>query len=231
MNLYQHLFFDLDRTLWDYDKNASEALEEILENHGLMATIENFDNFWMYFEKHNNEVWDLFKNGQIDKEVLRNQRFELTLNDFGIDDSILAQKLNEDFLILSPKKSRLMDGAIEILTYLNKNRYRLYILTNGFTHIQQIKLKESGLQNYFDRVFTSDKIGTSKPHRRMFEYAVKSVNAKKKESLMIGDDLQVDILGAQSFGMDQVYYNPKKLIHSELPTYEIVNLSELKSIL
>ncbi len=231
VKIYRHLFFDLDRTLWDYDKNANEALAEILELHGLMPVFKNVEQFWKSFEKHNDELWDLYRNGIIKKEYLRDHRFELTMNDFGTSNPELAQKLNEDFLKLSPKKTGLVDGAIDLLSYLKTKRYRMHILTNGFTHIQNLKMKESGLQNYFEHLFTSDKIGTNKPNRRMFEYAVKCVNAKKSESLMIGDDLRVDILGAQGFGMDQVYYNPSILPHQENPTFEISSLSELKMIL
>ncbi len=231
LKTYRHIFFDLDSTLWDYNKNSIEALAEIIDNHGLIPTVKNIENFYKYFSKNNNKVWELYNNGLIKKDVLRNKRFEMTLNDFGIINPELAKKLNEDFLKLSPTKTGLIDGTIDILNYLKTKKYNLYILTNGFTHIQNIKIKDSQIHTYFHRIFTSDIIGTSKPHRKMFEYAVKSVNAKKMECLMIGDDLKIDILGAQNFGIDQVYFNPEKTAHNEHPTYEIITLSELKSIL
>jgi putative hydrolase of the HAD superfamily len=231
LKTYRHIFFDLDSTLWDYDKNSIAALAEIIDIHGLIPTVINVENFWKYFSKNNDTVWELYNNGLINKDILRNRRFEMTLNDFGINNPELAQKLNEDFLKLSPKKTALIDGTIELLTYLKSKKYNLYIITNGFTHIQNIKMKDSKINVYFERIFTADIIKSSKPHRKIFEYAVKSSNAKKKDCLMIGDNLKLDILGAQNFGMDQVYFNPKNITHNEHPTYEIGALSELKSIL
>jgi len=231
MTSYQHLFFDLDRTLWDYDKNSREALAEILENHGLIPMLQSFENFLTIFNRHNEEVWEEYKKGLISKEELRNKRFELTLKAYGMNDPPLAQKLNDDFLILSPKKTHLIEGAIDLLTYLKSKHYHLYILTNGFTYIQLTKMKESGLTIYFDQIFTSDKLGHTKPQRKMFEYAIKSVNAKKNRSIMIGDELQTDIIGAQNFGIDQVYFNPLNAPHDKHPTYEISNLAELKVLL
>ena len=231
LTIYRHLFFDLDRTLWDYDKNATEALSEILEMQGLMPVFGTIENFWRSFDKYNDALWTKYRNGELTKEALRIQRFEKTFNDYGISNPELASKLNQDFLKLSPQKTTLVDGAIDLLSYLKSKKYHLYIITNGFTHIQNIKMRESGLQVYFEQLFTSDKVGANKPNRRMFEHAVKTVNAKKSESLMIGDDLQVDILGAKNFGIDQVYFNPQKLMHNEIPTYEISSLPELKLIL
>jgi putative hydrolase of the HAD superfamily len=107
----------------------------------------------------------------------------------------------------------------------------MFIITNGFTHVQKLKVKHAGLEGYFERMFTSDNVGAHKPNRSMFAYCIQSVNARKSESLMIGDNLKVDILGAKNFGIDQVYYNPGKLSHSENVTFEIEHLLELKNIL
>ena len=103
----------------------------------------------------------------------------------------------------------------------------MFLLTNGFKEVQDIKIKTTGLDAYFDHMFTSDEIGYQKPHRKIFEHAIKSVNAKKAQSLMIGDDLKIDIDGARKFGIDQVYFNPQKTKHQGNCTFEITQLSDL----
>lgn len=228
---YRHLFFDLDRTLWDYDLNAALALQEVFENYKLQSLFNDFDNFKSKFEKYNDQVWEDYVLGLIKKNDLRILRFELLLKDCGVIDYELAVSLNRDYLKICPMKTNLISGAIELLEYLKDKRYHLYILTNGFTHIQEKKMSASGLNPYFLKLFSSDKSGHTKPQRAMFENAIKSVNARKKESLMIGDDLKIDILGAKTFGIDQVYYNPSKAIHSETVTYEINFLQEMKEFL
>jgi putative hydrolase of the HAD superfamily len=231
MRKYNFLFFDLDCTLWDYENNAAKALEIIFEKFELGNSFNNQEHLISLFSKYNDLLWNEFREGRIHKEVLRIRRFEMCLSDVGIENRELAVSLNENFLDLSPKSTGLMPGTIEILDYLKEKKYNLFIITNGFTQIQELKMKYSGLEAYFEKMFTSENVGSNKPNREMFEYAVKSVNAIKKQSLMIGDDLKVDIIGARKFGIDQVFYNPKKISHSETVTYEIEDLLELRKIL
>jgi putative hydrolase of the HAD superfamily len=127
-------------------------------------------------------------------------------------------------------QTALIPNAKYILKYLIKN-YSLYIITNGFMDVQLAKIKNSGLSGYFKKIFTSEHARSSKPNRGIFEYALKSVNARKKESLMIGDDLEIDIKGAREFGIDQVYFNPSGIRHNDRLTYEIHSLLELKDLL
>ena len=231
MPRYRHLFFDLDCTLWDYHVNSTEALHELFETYQLHELFDKFENFRETFGKHNEEVWKAYREGRIHKDTLRVLRFERTLKDYGITNFELAHKLNSDFINISPRKTKLMPGTMEVLGYLKSNHYQMYIITNGFTQIQEIKVETSGLADFFIKMFTPENIGYIKPHRAIFEYAVKSVNVRKAESLMIGDDLQVDIIGARDFGMDQVYFNPHKIPHNEKITYEILTLFELREFL
>ncbi len=157
-------------------------------------------------------------------------RFTLTLGELKISDSSLIELISEAYLELMPQKSNLVKDAYEVLDYL-KSKYHLYILTNGFHETQNRKLANSGISHYFSGIITSEDAGWSKPDRRIFEYALKSVHAKKTESLMIGDDLHVDIEGAKNFGMDQVFFNRKKIIHDIKTTCEISELKELMLIL
>ena len=228
---YRHLFFDLDRTLWDYDQNSSEALFEIYQSYGLLAIFENFGNFHKAFIRYNNQLWKEYRERKIHKDQVRHLRFEKTLMEYGTADTGLANKLNNDFLEISPRKPHLVPGAIELLELLQKKRYGLYIITNGFTEIQLLKMESTGLMKYFQKIFTSENSKSNKPQRAIFEHAVTSVNAKKKESLMIGDDLEADIIGARNFGIDQVYFNPERIAHSEKITLEITQLNQLYRIL
>ena len=227
---YRHLFFDLDRTLWDYENNASEALNEIYHAYNLVTIFAGFSNFHLTFTKHNNDLWKEYREGKVHKDILRTLRFERTLLDYESINPSLAIELNNDFLEISPRKPHLIPGAIQLLEYLIKMRYNLYIITNGFTKIQLLKMETSGLTGYFDKIFTSENTRSNKPQRAIFEHAVTSVNARKLQSIMIGDDLETDIIGARNFGIDQVYFNPEGISHNEKITYEISELTELLKI-
>ncbi|MDP4210209.1 MAG: YjjG family noncanonical pyrimidine nucleotidase [Bacteroidota bacterium] len=227
---YRHLFFDLDRTLWDYDLNAAEALAEIYQTHNLAQTVGGLDSFRESFAKYNDLLWTDFREGRIRKNTLRTLRFERILADFGITNPDMAEKLNTDFLNSCPRKANLIPGTIELLDYLKEQRYSLHIITNGFIRIQRIKMESSGIADYFQRIFSFENTGGHKPHRAIFAHAVTSVNARKVDSLMIGDDMEVDIVGARNYGIDQVYFNPGHVVHSGKTTYEVFELSEIKGI-
>ena len=229
--IYRHLYFDLDRTLWDYETNAYEAICEVYDKYNLEPIFKDYDNFWNSFNKYNDALWSQYQKGTIKKEALRVRRFELALLDYKTKNKDLAIKLNDAFLHISPRKPGLISGANEVLDYLKSKSYHMYILTNGFTQIQEIKMESAGLNPYFEKMFTTENTKSQKPKRAIFEHALKSVHARKIESLMIGDDLEVDIIGARNFGMDQVYFNPEKIKHQEKITYEISSLLELKNIL
>ncbi|HEX2935481.1 MAG TPA: YjjG family noncanonical pyrimidine nucleotidase [Bacteroidales bacterium] len=231
MKKYRYVYFDLDSTLWDYENNATKALSVLYEKYVLEKYFQVFAQFRMLFFKYNEILWEDYREGRLQKDLLRTRRFEMCFNEVGFEDPGLSEELNTEFLNISPRSEALMPGTLEILEYLREKKYRLFIITNGFTHIQKLKIKHTGLEGFFEKMFTSDNVGAHKPHRSMFDYCIKSVHAKKAESIMIGDDLKVDILGAKACGIDQVYYNPSKLIHSEVITYEIEHLLDLKKIL
>lgn len=225
---YRYLFFDLDRTLWDFQTNSEETLREIFYSRQLERRTGGFADFYDTWNHHNERLWGALQKGEITKEALRIQRFEETLRAFGIDDPQLATNLNADYLRICPAKTALLDGALETLDYLKSNSYKLYILSNGFTRIQKMKLAASQLEPYFDMLFTSEWAGCSKPKPGIFRKAFSYVNATKKMSLMIGDDQKADILGAQQFGIDQVWFNPSGKERVTTPTYEISRLADLR---
>jgi putative hydrolase of the HAD superfamily len=230
MKKYKHIYFDLDRTLWDFDSNAKETFQDIYEKHELHKIFNNFDNFYHTYVKHNERLWKIYRDGKIKKSVLAFKRFALTLEEFGVKDEGLAKIIGQDYIEISPTKKRLFPGTYETLEYL-KNKYNLYIITNGFNEVQFTKLKNSKLDTFFKKIFTSENAGAQKPNAKIFEHALKSVNARKKESVMIGDDIDTDIIGAKKFGLDQVYFNPLGKKHSEDITHEITSLKELQNIL
>lgn len=228
---YQHLFFDLDRTLWDFDKSAYQTFCDLFETHGLsQKNIPDVDVFFKTYNQVNELLWDQYRAGTLTKEILRDLRFKQTLMKFGIDDAKLAERLSEDYLYLSPRNVHLFPQASEVLAVLQKD-YHLHMITNGFEEVQRIKLSTSGLGQYFQTIVTSEEAGVKKPDPKIFHYAMDKAGADATESLMIGDDLEVDVLGAKAVGMDQIFFNPEKVAHNNQPTYEIAALAELTAIL
>lgn len=228
---YKHIFIDLDRTLWDFERSAQQTFEEIYRKHNLkergIPSLEEFDKF---YTQHNNRLWSYYRKGQIKKEVLSVQRFELTLKDFSIRDTELSKQVASDYVNLSPTMVNLFPYTHEILTYL-KSKYTLHIITNGFEEVQQKKLDSADLRKYFTKIITSEMAGYKKPEAEIFNYAFKVSGAKATESLMVGDDLKVDILGAKAIGMDQIYVNYHKARHQEKPNFEVSSLIEIEKIL
>ncbi len=227
---YRHLFFDLDRTLWDFESNSIITLNIIFEKQGLHKIFPDFKIFVEHYKRHNEILWDLYRKGLITKDKLRNERFLRTLQEFSCEDEKLAKKIGDDYIELSPQQTGLFPGTIETLDYL-KTKYNMHIITNGFVEVQYTKLKNSGLKHYFDRIITSEEAKASKPKPEIFHCAISSSQAKKTESLMIGDDLKNDIIGAKKYGIDQVFFNPNKTVHQEKVTFEIQSIKELMDIL
>jgi len=233
--IYKHIFFDLDHTLWDYESNAKLTLFELHDRFELDAIgISTAQEFYFHFTKINDELWNQFNVGKITKFELRDSRFPSIFEASGAimkmvpDD--LFKRISRDFILECSKKSGVFAGAKEILDYLQPN-YPLHIITNGFEETQSVKLKSAGIDRYFNQVITSERAGSKKPLKGIFNYAMKHAKAVPEDSIMIGDNLIADIKGARDFGIDQVYFNPEKKPHQQVSTYEISNLTELKSIL
>ena len=229
-NKYHHIYFDLDRTLWDFESNSRESLNDLYIYFNLNNSFESAGEFIQIYHKHNDRLWAQYREGNLTKEILRYKRFELTLREKKIRDKQLAKDAGEKYLSLSVSKTILFPHTHEILEYLS-NKYNLYILTNGFRETQFSKLRNCQLEKYFKKVFTSETIGYNKPHPKIFQWAVKSVNALKDECIMIGDDIEVDIEGAGKFGMDTVFFNPNNEQITVKPDFEINDLIEIKNFL
>jgi len=231
MTKYKHLFIDLDKTLWDFDANALITLNEMYKTYHLKNKgIPSFDCFLTYYKAYNHTLWDQYKNGEIDKEFLSFERFNGSLKNFSINDTELAKTMAREYIRISPTKTKLYPNAIEVVEDLSR-KYQLHILTNGFSEVQFVKVKNSGLAPFFKTIITSEMAGFQKPNSRIFQFALNKTSARKEETLMIGDDLEADILGAQKAGIDQIYVNFEKKAHKENPLHEVNSLLEVLDIL
>ena len=228
---YKHLFFDLDHTLWDFDKNSEVTWRGLYETYKLAELgIPEFEEFFRVYTIHNDRLWERFRNKFIKREELRWKRIWLTLLDFRVPNSALAYEMSAAYLEILPTQTLLMPYTKEILDYC-KDKYELHLITNGFEMTQRQKLHYAGIGDYFKEVVTSEKSNSMKPHGEIFSYALQCTGAECAQSLMIGDAIDIDILGAINAGWDSVYYNPNHLAHNRKPTYEIKHLQELTSIL
>lgn len=231
MKHYKHIFFDLDRTLWDFDAAAEVAFEKIYDKYNLKSlNIPSAHDFHVVYHPLNERLWALYRINAITKEHLNRQRFLDPLAHYGIHDVELADKLSEDYVYFSPRIVKLIPGTMELLDYL-KPKYQLHLITNGFQEIQNIKLIESGMSDYFSSLTVSEEVGYKKPSPEIFNYALQKAHAKVEESIMIGDEMAVDINGARAIGMDQVFFNPNGISYEEAATYEVRTLMEIKNIL
>lgn len=232
MGNYRHLFFDLDHTLWDFEANSRLTLSELYTQMGLRDRgVDDFDRFHKNYLVHNEKLWDRYRKGFIKTEELRWKRMWLTLLDFKIGDEKLAREMGAVFLDLLPTRKLLFPYTLEILTYLKQNNYQLHLITNGFEKTQHAKLQHSGLTGFFGEVITSEGSNSLKPHKAIFDFALEKTGAKAEESIMLGDDLDVDIAGARGAGLDQVYINHlNKPLPDIKPTFTVLQLKELEAI-
>lgn len=229
MKKYKHIFFDLDRTLWDFETNSRAAFVHLYDKYQLEKSVSSPESLFLSYYKHNEALWELIRKGKIGKDDLRSKRFVLTLGDFGIVDNNLAKSIGDDYMELCPAMPHLVGGSLKVVERLH-HHYQLHIITNGFPDVQEIKMEKSGLKPFFNKLITSEEAGWQKPNVSIFHYAVKEVNAQIEECIMVGDDLNVDVIGARNAGMDQVFFNREGIKHEEKVTFEIGGLKELLSI-
>lgn len=228
---YRHIFFDLDHTLWDFDANSRQTLEELYLFFELQTRgVHTFDIFFQHYTAHNEKLWDRFRKGFIKMDDLRWKRMWLTLLEFKIGNEKLAREMAARFLDLLPTRKLLFPYTVEILTYLTNKGYRLHLITNGFEQIQHNKLKNSGIHSYFIEVITSEGSSFVKPNKEIFEYAFQKTNALPEESIMIGDNVEADIQGGINAGIDQIYVNHLNIEPAVQPTYTVYSLKELENI-
>ncbi len=230
MKKYTHLFFDLDRTIWDFDASAEDSFNRMFNKYDLKEKgIPSLAAFKARYDIHNDLLWSWYRKGEILKELLNVKRFEMSLADFGIIDSGISSGMAEDYVIVNPDKAFLFPYAIESLEYLAP-KYPLHLITNGFQEVQEQKFNIARLDSFFKTVTTSEEAGIKKPEPEIFHFAMNKAGTTAIESIIIGDDLAVDVVGARNVGMDQVYFNTEGKRHKEEVTFEIKSLKELMDI-
>jgi YjjG family noncanonical pyrimidine nucleotidase len=229
--MYRHLFFDLDHTLWDFDRNSAESIAELYDTHRLADRgVPSADAFAEQFIIINKQLWADYDRDLIAHEYIREHRFPLVMNALGLTDTTGCAELNTDYLRLLPRKAHLTDAARDILEYLH-GRYRMHIITNGFAEIQAVKMASADIAHFFEHVVTTTAADAKKPDPRIFEYALTVSGATVSESLMLGDNYEADILGAKAVGLDTVFYNPKGEVVADPASFDIRHWHELKEIL
>jgi putative hydrolase of the HAD superfamily len=229
---YQHLFFDLDHTIWDFEMNSKETLLDLHHKYNLTAKgIQDFDAFFDQYSIHNHRLWDRYTKGFIKQDELRWKRIYLSLLEYKIADETLSKAMSFDYLDILPNKKNLFPYTIEILDYLKTKGYQMHLITNGFESVQFKKIENSNLTPYFKEVITSEGSNSLKPHKEIFEYALQKAGAKLEQSIMIGDNEAADIQGAINIGMDSIFVNHLKVTPTVPATYTITHLKELEGIL
>ena len=224
---YKYILIDLDRTLWDIDSNSRNALRKTIA--ALTPEIDS-EAFFIPYEKHNQPLWDLYEQGVIDKETLRVERIHKPLNYFGEYSRELASDFSTLFLENMTKEKDLMPNVEIMLEHLKRKGCRISVVTNGFKEVQDRKLRNSGIRQYFESLIISEEVGYHKPAPEIYEIAIRSLGGTKEESLMIGDNFDTDIQGAIDCGIDQNYYNYKRKECSGRPTYMVADLKEILDI-
>lgn len=225
----QHIFFDLDHTLWDFDTNSKLAITELYSEFNITNLGISLEDFTPVYLRCNEYCWDMYRKNLMKKDLLRHQRFYLALKDFGIIDRPLAKKLGKRYVDLSPTKTALMPGAVEILEYLSP-LYSMHIITNGFQEIQSQKMKNSGIEHFFDQIITSEKVGKRKPEPKIFSFALRKTNCEPANAIMIGDNLEADIDGAINSGLHAIWFNHHQY-ENKKGHHEVNHLSEIKNFL
>ena len=200
----KHIFFDLDHTLWDFDKNSGLAFEALFAQYGIDIELSTFLKI---YEPINYAYWAKFRVDAISKTDLRRGRLRDSFDHFNIQISqAQLDAMAETYIEELPKNNHLFDGVVNILEELHPH-YSMHIITNGFHAVQHNKLHQSGLMDYFKSVTTSEEVGLKKPNPVIFKTALTKASAEPEESLMVGDTFEADILGAEAVGMYTLFFN------------------------
>ena len=225
-NSVTDVFFDLDHTLWDFEKNSGLTFNKIFLELNFPFSL---DVFLKFYNPINHAQWKLYRENKITQEDLRFNRLNKTFEKLNYSASIgLINNISEKYITYLSTFPHLFEGTLELLEAL-KNRFRLHIITNGFDKIQQFKIENSGIESFFEFVFTAEKVGFKKPHPEIFIQSLKTVNTTAKASIMIGDSFEADILGALNQGMQAIHFNShNEEVHTKCPI--VYSLAELKAL-
>ena len=224
----KHIFFDLDHTLWDFEKNSNLTFEQLFRAHDIQLQLEDF---LTEYSPINFNYWKLYREEKISKEKLRYGRLKDSFDklSYTISDDLI-NVLSREYINVLPSYNHLFDGTIELLEYLQP-KYALHIITNGFEEVQDLKLEKSGIKKYFDKIITSESVGLKKPNPKVFEFALKTANTTPQSSFMIGDNLEADIIGAINCGISSIHFNLHDEKFSNKKYTSVSHLLEIKQYL
>jgi putative hydrolase of the HAD superfamily len=233
---YKDLFIDFDDTLYDTYGNAVIALQETFEAFALGQYFDDPQTFYDAYWAANIDLWTRYSRGEITRDFLIVERFRRPLSaGNGIDiTEEYCLKMSDKFLDFCASKPGVVEGAHELMDYLRQKGYRMHMCSNGFHEVQYKKLASCGLHDYFDTIILSEDAGVNKPSPLYFDYALKASGASRETTLMIGDNLQTDIQGALSAGIDALLFNRWKVNLDEspiIPTFVTNTLSDIKKVL
>ncbi len=221
------VFFDLDHTLWDFDRNSGLAFKRVFEKFKIELTLSEF---LKVYEPINFEYWKKYREDRVTKEELRRGRLTDAFKIFNLTFQLeTIDAIAHSYIEELPQDNFLFSGAVEILDYLSE-KYKLHIITNGFEEVQHLKLQNSGITKYFKTVTTSEEVGSKKPNPLIFKTALGKAAVTSKKSVMIGDNIEADIMGAQNAGMYTVFFNYR---NEAVKNQNVVinQLSEIKNYL
>ena len=228
MQNIQHVFFDLDHTLWDFEKNSDLTFQKIFKINDLSVDLHSFLEV---YRPLNFKFWKLYREEKVTKSELRYGRLKNTFDaiDFPISDRLI-HLIADQYIEHLADFNHLFDGAIEILDYLNQ-KYTLHIITNGFEEIQTKKMINSKIYHYFEKVITSESVGVKKPNPKVFKHALEIANANIDQAIMIGDSIEADINGALGVGMKAIQCNFEFPIVSSNDFISVSSLLEIKKFI
>lgn len=219
------IFFDLDHTLWDFEKNSALAFQKVFEIQNIPISLGVFLEHYIPI---NHKYWKLYQDNKVNQQDLRYYRLKdvFDILEFNTTDELI-EEIATQYIDLLPTFNHLYEGTVELLEYLHP-KYNLHIITNGFQEVQNGKLKNSNIEKYFQTVTNSEKAGVKKPNPYIFEYALEIANAKKDTSVMIGDNLEADVEGALGAGLEAILFNE---FQEKITTvdYQVYRLLELKN--
>lgn len=220
----EHVFFDLDHTLWDFERNSALTFQEIFVRQGIEIDLQDF---LQVYKPINFRYWELYRNNSVSKEMLRYGRLKESFDSLKFEacDTTINLIAN-DYVEYLPNNNHLLEGSLEVLDYLSKG-YKLHIITNGFEEVQQKKMKGSGILKYFETITTSEDAGVKKPHPEIFQKALQKSGALANKAVMIGDNLEADIIGASEFGLHAIYLNAD----NQITQNQFSQIQKLKDLL
>ena len=227
MNI-EHVFFDLDHTLWDFEKNSDLAFQKVFNKQNIKVNLIDFLNV---YKPINKQYWKLYREEKVTKKELRYGRLKNAFDkiNYSLSDNLI-DVIAIEYIDFLPDFNHLFNNTIEILEYL-KTKYQLHIITNGFEEIQTKKMESSNILHYFNKVITSESVGVKKPNPKVFNFALEMANANPKNSIMIGDSIEADIQGALNLGIKAIHCNFENENINSNNFISIKSLIELKQYL